>query len=225
MLIRNPLIQPIIAPVMPTLPLLLRGNMNVAKYLLTATLVIGFSLLLAYALIRIMRSKEFVSPYGWLMLLTGVVSLALFIRYGLSLTLLQGLFLYFTLLYASMSDITHHAVDDHIWVTILALALVSAPTVGILSMTVGGLFVIIPQMLMSFIPPGKSLGGADIKIATSLAVLLGLLRGVGAFFVGLLLAVIVMSIYNRVTQRSNGRHKPFPLVPFLSVGAMIFFMV
>ncbi len=78
MLIRNPLIQPIITPVMPTLPLLLQGDMNVTKYILTATLVIGFSLLLAYVLIRIMRSKEYVSPYGWLMLLTGVVSLALF---------------------------------------------------------------------------------------------------------------------------------------------------
>ncbi len=187
MLIRNPLIQPIITPVMPTLPLLMRGNIDLARYILTAIAVIGVSLLVLYAVTRVMKDEEFICPTGWLMFITGLFSLALFIRYGLTSTFVQGLFLYFLLLYGSMCDITCHMVDDHIWVSILALALISAPTVGPISMLVGGLFVLIPQLLMSFIPPGRSLGGGDIKVATALAIMLGFVRGAIAFFAGLLI--------------------------------------
>ena len=90
-------------------------------------------------------------------------------------------------------------------------------------MTIGALFVFIPQMALALIPPHKTLGGADIKLSTALAFLLGAWRGIGAYLAGLLLAVAFMSIYNR--KKKDQQKKPFALVPFLSIGAMIAFLI
>ena len=80
----------------------------------------------------------------------------------------------------------------------------------------------IPQMAMALIPPHKTLGGADIKLSTSLAFLLGAWKGIGACILGLVIAVVFISIYNKVRHRC--KKKPFALVPFLSVGALVMFL-
>lgn len=125
--------------------------------------------------------------------------------------------------YASMSDLTTHTVDDFVWITVFALAISSIPTIGLTSMLVGGLFVFIPQMALALIPPHKTLGGADIKLSTALAFLLGTWRGIGAYMAGLILAVVIISIYHR--NKNCNTKQPFALVPFLSIGAMILFFV
>ena len=81
----------------------------------------------------------------------------------------------------------------------------------------------LPQFAMTFIPNCKALGGADIKMSTALAFLLGWQRGLIAFAAGLLAAVIVMAIYNKAKQRCN--KKPFALIPFLSGAAMVLFFI
>ena len=48
-------------------------------------------------------------------------------------------------------------------------------------------------------------------------------RGLAAYIVGPLLAIIVMCIVNKV--RKNKENKAFALVPFLSVAAMAMFMI
>ena len=114
-------------------------------------------------------------------------------------------------------------VDDFVWITVFALAISSIPTIGLTSMLVGGLFVFIPQIALALIPPHKTLGGADIKLSTALAFLLGTWRGIGAYMVGLILAVVIISIYHR--RKNSNTKQPFALVPFLSIGAMILFFV
>ena len=127
------------------------------------------------------------------------------------------------LLYASCSDLTDHTVDDYVWVTVLALALMNVRTVGLTSMLIGAFFVFIPQLLMALLPPHKTLGGADIKLSTALAFLLGWQRGLAAYIIGLFLAITVMCIVNKI--RKNKESKAFALVPFLSVAAMAMFMI
>lgn len=90
-------------------------------------------------------------------------------------------------------------------------------------MNAGGLFVFIPQMALALIPPHKTLGGADIKLSTALAFLLGAWKGIVAYMVGLILAVVIISIYHR--KKNSNTKQPFALVPFLSIGAMILFFV
>ena len=209
------IIKPI-PPILPTPPLLLdKLPLAIAINVLTAFLVVGLAVFLGWTLHKVLVSKKMVTNL--------VIGLALFLRFGLTVTLLQGLFLFFVLLYASMSDLTDHTVSDAVWLIVAALALWSIPTQGLGLMTLGATIVFLPQLIMALIDPKKAMGGADIKLSTALAFLLGAWRGVGAYFVGLILAVIVMSIYNH--RHKDREKKPFALVPFLCIGAMIAFMI
>ena len=183
----------------------------------------GAAILIGAILDRVMKSKGYVTSIPITLMITAAVSLMLYGRFGLSVTAIQGVFLMLVLLYASCSDLTDHTVDDYVWVTVLALALINVRTVGLTSMLIGAFFVFIPQLLMALLPPHKTLGGADIKLSTALAFLLGWQRGLAAYIIGLLLAIIVMCIVNEI--RKNKESKAFALVPFLSVAAMAMFMI
>ena len=184
---------------------------------------VGISMLIGAVLCRVMKEKGYVTSTPITLMITAAVSIFLYGRFGLSVTAIQGVFLMFVLMYASCSDLTNHIVDDYVWVIVFALALLNIQTVGLTSMVTGALCVFIPQMAMALLPPHKTLGGADIKLSTALAFLLGWQRGLAAYIVGLLLAIIVMCIVNKV--RKNKENKAFALVPFLSVAAMAMFMI
>ena len=190
--------------------------------ILSAVLFVGISLLIAHTLAKVIVSQGMKCRYSVILWLTGLFSLVVFLRYGLSVTAIQGMFLLCILLYASCSDLTDHTVNDHVWVTVLALSLASITKAGVVSMVIGALCVFIPQMAMALIPPHKTLGGADIKLSTALAFLLGAWKGIGACILGLVIAVVFISIYNKVRHRC--KKKPFALVPFLSVGALVMFL-
>lgn len=151
------------------------------------------------------------------------VAVLLFIRYGASLVALQGLLLYDLLLYASVSDIRTRKAEDWAWIAMIPLALCSIPRIGILSMLLGAGIVFLPQLAMAVLPPHKTLGGADIKLSTASAFLLGAVRGVGGYLVGLLASVIFTLIYNKAKGRSN--KDSYPLIPFLAVGVMAAFLI
>ena len=199
-----------------------RINRTVLMTLLCMMLFVGVSMLIGVVLTKVMKEKGYVTSIPITLILTAVVSLFLYGRFGLSVTAIQGVFLMFVLLYASCSDLTNHIVDDYVWVIVFALALLNIQTVGLTSMVMGAFCVFIPQMAMALLPPHKTLGGADIKLSTALAFLLGWQRGLAAYIVGLLLAIIVMCIVNKI--RKNKESKAFALVPFLSVAAMAMFM-
>ena len=212
------------------LPLAINGdtymyltNSNLFLTLLSVFLFVGISMLIGTVLTKVMKEKGYVTSTPITLTLTAVISLFLFGRFGLSVTAIQGVFLLFVLLYASFSDLTNHIVDDYVWIIVFALALLNIQTVGLTSMVTGALCVFIPQMAMALLPPHKTLGGADIKLSTALAFLLGWQRGLAAYIVGLLLAIIVMCIVNKV--RKNKESKAFALVPFLSVAAMAMIMI
>ena len=216
----------VINPVYPIMPLLVDYQTTSENHLLTvlfALLFIGFSIFIGWILTKVMKKRNYISSMSAILFLMTGYSISLFLRFGISLTAVQGLFLLSILIYASCSDLTRHEVDDHVWVTILALSLCSLATQGILSMLIGAFCVFVPQMAMAFLPPKKTLGGADIKLSTALALLLGSWRGIGAYILGLLLAVICISVYCKVKKRNC--RKAFALVPFLSIGAMIMFLI
>ncbi len=198
-------------------------SQNLFLGVLTAVLVTAVSALVGYVLYTVMKKKGFRQSPAVQMILSGTIGLALFLRFGLSVTLLQGSLLFFVLLYASLSDLTRHEADDFIWVIVLALSLVSIPRVGLFSMTAGAVFVMLPQLALAILPPHKTVGGADIKLSTALAFLLGAASGICAYMIGLTVAVIFMTVYNRHHDRCP--KKPFALIPFLSMAAMAVFFI
>ena len=159
----------------------------------------------------------------WSFCLSAVVGLILLPIYGLSLTTVKGMILILLLLYASISDIKSRIVPNCIPLMILILSFVGFKSAYLLSMVVGALIVFIPQIVLAVINPQRACGGADLKISTTLAFVLGAEKGIFALIVGMLFAVIVISIYNKVKEKDQ--KESFPLVPFLSVGAIIAYMI
>lgn len=120
------------------------------------------------------------------------------------------------LLYASVMDIKTREVPDSISVMLLILGLVDTNIERLPSMLLGIALVFLPQFTSALINPSKALGGADIKLSSAAAFLLGAQRGLFALIVGLTLAVIVMPIIRRI--RKLPKDQPFPLIPFISIG-------
>lgn len=194
-----------------------------AMTLLGALVFVALAVLIGITMCKVMQRKGFRSNKAVVLTVAAVFSSVLVLRYGVSFTVFQGLFLMFVLLYASCSDLTTHEADDSLWIIVLALSLFSSYTVGLKSMLIGAFCVIVPQLAMAMLPPHKTLGGADIKLSSSLAFLLGAWRGIGAYLIGLILAVVYMAIYNKVKNRDG--KEAFALIPFLSASALAMFII
>lgn len=188
---------------------------------LSALLFAGIAVLIGWMLTKNMQSKHFKTDMTWNLLLSGLFSLGLFLRFGMTIWTVQGIVLFFILLYASCSDLTTHTMDDCLWVMVGILGLLSVWNIGFPSMLTGALMVFVPQVLIALLPPQKALGGADIKMSTALAFLLGWQKGLLALILGLLIAVIMMSI----VRRTQKKKQPFALIPFLSVAALAVFVI
>ena len=191
--------------------------------LLGVLVFVALAVLIGITMSKVMQRKGFRSNKAVVLTIAAVFSSVLVLRYGVSFTAFQGLFLMFVLLYASCSDLTTHEADDSLWIIVLALSLFSSYTVGLKSMLIGAFCVIIPQLAMAMLPPHRTLGGADIKLSSSLAFLLGAWRGIGAYLIGLILAVVYMAIYNKVKNRDG--KEAFALIPFLSASALAMFII
>ena len=127
------------------------------------------------------------------------------------------------LLYASVRDLKTREVPDSVSGMLLILSLVDTDIARLPSMLLGILLVFLPQFISALINPSKALGGADIKVSSSAAFLLGAQRGLFALIVGLTLAVIAMPIIK--TIRKLPKDQPFPLIPFLSIGIVVGYFI
>ena len=120
------------------------------------------------------------------------------------------------MLYASVMDIKTREVPDSVSVMLLILGLVDVSIKEIPQMLLGMVLVFMPQLISALINPSKALGGADIKLSSAAAFLLGVQRGLFTLIVGLTLAVIAMPIIRKI--RNLPKDQPFPLIPFISIG-------
>ena len=127
------------------------------------------------------------------------------------------------LLYASIKDIKSREVPDSVSGMMLILGLVGITAGDLPSMLLGMALVFLPQYLAAIINPEKALGGADIKLSSSAAFLLGAPRGLFALIVGLTLSVITVPIVRKVKKLP--KNQPFPLVPFLAVGIIAAYLI
>lgn len=190
--------------------------------ILKILLVIALSLIVGLLLCRRMERRFFRTNRTVILLLTTAMAIALSLRFGLSVYTFQGLFLYFLLLYASLSDLTDRQVADHVSISLLALSLISVPTVGILSMVIGGVVSAAIQIGVSMFSGGRY-GGADWKISSACVFLLGWWRGFVGLGIGLLVGILFTLIRNKLKKRTT--EEGIALVPFISLGMMGMFFV
>lgn len=152
-----------------------------------------------------------------------VVGVTLYLVGGFTLWTLKGMVMALILLYASVQDVNTHEADDFLWVMLVILSLVNFGDVSIGSMVFGAIAVFVPQMAIAMFAKKGGIGGADIKISTAAALSLDFYGGVIGYMIGLAFGVIYQTIRNKVQNRSN--QEPFPLLPFLSTGLMIGYLI
>ena len=183
-------------------------------------LTLGVTFLLG----RVMKSKGFKVGQTANCLIMTLVTISLFLL-GLNdpVWMLRGIVFALILLYASVQDLTFREADDFLWVMILILAIGSIGTVPVWSMLLGAAVVFVPQMAIAMFSKKGGIGGADIKLSTAAALLLGFFPGAIGYVVGLAFAILFTLIYNKIKHRTN--QKSFPLIPFLSVGLMIGYLI
>ena len=189
-----------------------------ASILILAVFLIGVRIILT----KVWRKKT-ESIDALCLVIAGGIGGILLILFGPGMTTIKGLLLCGILVYASLSDLEKREVPDYVSVMILILALVNFNTSNLPSMLIGAAMVFVPQMVIAVTRPERSVGGADIKISTAVAFLLGAQSGLFALIVGLTLAVVTMLILSRTDK--TRKEKGFPLVPFLAIGTMIAYMI
>ena len=224
-MIINPIIPTVTPVVQPVFQTFVAENIitwEAFVLILKIILVATAALVVGLFLNRNMEKQGFVTNKAFTLIASTVMALGLSLRFGLSVYTFQGMFLFFLLLYASMSDLTDRHVANHISISILALSLISVPTVGFVSMLVGGVVSVAIQLGITALS-GGGYGGADWKISSACAFLLGWQRGLSGMVLGLLVGVIFTCVYNKIKNRDM--HEGFALIPFISIGMMAVFFI
>lgn len=185
--------------------------------------LVGIALLAVWLTLKAQRKNGITPDMSVCLLLTAGVGLFSFVPFGITLEMAKGLILFGILLFASLSDIYKREVPNCVWIMIAILAFVSFDIELLPSMLVGAAVVFLPQLILAMIRPNKAVGGADIKISTAAAFLLGAEKGILALIIGMSVAVVVMLIRQKAKKVSKS--EPFPLIPFLSLGIMAAYLV
>lgn len=185
--------------------------------------LIGIAVLFVWRMLKALHSKSTDRYIPACLVLTVSVGLFSFLAFGVSVGMAKGLILFCILLYASVSDIRKREVPDFVWIMLGILALADFESAKLPSMLVGAAAVFLPQFVLAMVRPDRAVGGADIKISTAAAFLLGAEKGILALIVGLAVAVVVMSI--RCKVKKGGKSEAFPLVPYLALGIMTAYLI
>lgn len=140
-----------------------------------------------------------------------VVTALLCCFFGLAAVTVKGILFSLVLLFSSYQDIKTRECDDCLHLMIVTAAFIGTevtalPAMILSGITVGGI------ILLAMLITKSNLGGADFKMASACAFLLGLRRGVTGLMAGLLLAVLVQTI------RQKNKKEGFPMIPYLAAG-------
>lgn len=206
------ILPPTIQPVDPDIAMML------LPYIAVASIVALLGWILA-AVIRMKFGGKLQTPN---IIIPPVLSIALSLRFGFGIELVQGVILCLILLYAANSDIRTREVADGISIMIAITALIGAEFADIPMMFLTAVLITIPQLLIAVLKQ-NCYGGADIKLMAACAFLLGIWKGFFAIIIGLLLAVICTLIIRKV-QKKNAKES-FALIPYLAVGSMLTFFI
>ena len=194
-------------------------------FVLLSLAILAITGVVTLVLNRIMKNKKFVFKPVITMAITLGFTLLELLLFGISPKVFIGTALLLILLYASCKDLTCREADDWLSVMILALAIGSMTMERIGSMVLGAVAVFVPQILILVLFKNNKLqiGGADIKISTATAFLLGCYPGLVGFMAGLFIRMVCQLIQAGVKKKKST--EPFPLLPYLSVGLMIGYLL
>lgn len=153
--------------------------------------------------------------------ITELLSVLLFVRFGLSVATIKGIAFLIIAVYASACDIQTRSVADYLSVMVVLVGLTGTSVKQIFFNLVSAFCMLGFLVLCAILAKGQ-LGGADIKFSAACTFLLGLGKGVSGLMLGLLLSVIGTLIRNSIKKSKD---KDLPLVPYLSAAFLISYFV
>lgn len=190
--------------------------------LLTFLPIVLASILLAWATVR--RTPEYAKGRKLNVIaisVMAVLSLGMYLIFGLSVNLLKSILLTDAFLFASVADFRIRRVPDWVSIVVAALGLISVSGGKLLWNAVAGAVAFGFFFLAAVISKNK-IGGADVKFIAAAMFVCGFPEGLAGLILGLLLSVIGTLIRNKKTKSKD---KTMPMIPYLSVGFLIAFMI
>lgn len=219
------MIQKFIKPISPISPIIPTTLINLpektALYFMTGLGFVAIAFITGYITARIMKSKW--QSNEWINISISVIAMILlYVFFGASFLTVKGFILTQLLLYASNSDIARRECEDFTWVGIFITAFIGIQTASLVSMVCGAFFIFAVQISAVMLLKGHSIGGADIKIMTACAFLLGMEKGIIALSIGLLVACICTQIILKINRQKS---TSFPLVPYLACAVFVTYLI
>ena len=209
----------IIKPIMPDITPVVSGNIYMIISWLAILIISGLSALFIarYSADRFKSDKK--KTIIFFVVAAVLLSLLMLCFFGCSAITLKGIILSLVFILSSFEDIKTRECDDFLHVMIVIAAFIGTELTALPGMLLSAVFVFAMMIGTILITKGE-IGGADIKMATASAFLLGLRQGLLGLVIGLTLAVIFNLIKNRKNKKAG-----FPMIPYLAVGFMTAFFI
>ncbi len=149
------------------------------------------------------------------------ISFLFVLRFGYTFEVLKATLIFAVFLYASICDIQERKVEDYVPIMLLLVGFINISP-NILFSRAMAFAISFALMFVIAIITGNKIGGADVKYVPACFFILGASRGILGLVVGLLFAVIGTLIRNKIKKSED---KTLPLIPYLSAGFLIGYLV
>jgi len=147
----------------------------------------------------------------------------LILRFGLCTKSLIGFIFISILAYAGLSDLFTKTAENYLSIMIVLAGFIGADIKTVLVRLACGIAMMLFFIVISLVFRRGGLGGADIKITASCAVVIGLYRCLVSLIIGLPLGIITMVILHKT--KGYDLKQSFALLPFISIGAAAAFLI
>jgi leader peptidase (prepilin peptidase) / N-methyltransferase len=168
--------------------------------------------------------------YPLVELICGILFAALYLKLGLTFTLLECLVFTWGVVIASFIDIDHRILPDVFTLSGILLGLAGAilnPDRGfweaLIGVLAGGGFLWLVAYIYSVVRHEEGMGGGDIKLLGWIGAVLGWKSIIFAVLVSCLTGSIVGGIY--ATTQKSGMKTAIPFGPFLAFAAVLYIFV
>lgn len=206
-------------------------SMTIINYILASLFIPIFLAVLAYMLCVGFMSKavltrtpqyEKKSKFNKICVAVSVgISFLFVLKFGFTFELLKATLILAVFLFASVCDIKERKVKDYIPIMLLLIGLINISPTLLFSRAMAFAISFALMFFVAVISNNK-IGGADVKFIPACFFILGAARGVFGLVTGLLFAIIGTLVRNKVKKTED---KTLPLIPYLSAGFLIGYLI
>lgn len=141
--------------------------------------------------------------------------------FGSTVSFLKGILFILVCVYASVCDIKERQVPDCASVIVLIIGLMNISASTLVIRAVECVLVFGFLLLMASLKKSH-FGGADVKFISACFMLTGMMCGMDALIIGLVLSVICTLIRNKKTKEKDNS---MPLIPYISIGFLTVILI